>query len=61
LCILPFLIGPIGVILVTVDDGVAPATSVPEPDMKVVPSSGSSVYSQLRLIPAFAKSAWRWS
>ena len=30
---------PGSVILVTVDDGVAPATSVPEPDMKVVPSS----------------------
>jgi hypothetical protein len=51
------MIRPVSAKLGTVDDGVAPATSVPEPDMKVVPSSGSSEYGQLRLIPAFVRSA----
>src|SRR6266566_2425970 len=48
---------PVSVFLVTVSERVAPPASAPEPDMKVVPSSGSSVYGQLRLIPALARSA----
>jgi hypothetical protein len=36
--------------LVTVSERVTPPASAPEPDVKVIPSSGSSVYGQLRCV-----------